>query len=119
MALGRGEMPHDLVQLVVEGALGLTRGFWGSVADGATFRSTGRKRTKPGRAVIAANVKDIAAAERIVDEHYTLWKQGRPTPTAPYFDDIDARWKALGDGEALVVEWPSLRVLTGSRRPAG
>jgi hypothetical protein len=42
MALGRGGMPHDLQQLVVEATLGLDRGFWGSVAGGATFRSTGR-----------------------------------------------------------------------------
>jgi len=28
-------LPHDLAHFVVEGSLGLDRGFWGSVADGA------------------------------------------------------------------------------------
>jgi hypothetical protein len=31
-------LPHDLAHFVVEGSLGLDRGFWGSVADGAEFR---------------------------------------------------------------------------------
>jgi hypothetical protein len=30
-------LPHDLAHFVVEGSLGLDRGFWGSVADGAEF----------------------------------------------------------------------------------
>ena len=43
MALGRGGLPHDLVQMIVEGSVGIEHGFWGSVAAGATFESTGRK----------------------------------------------------------------------------
>jgi len=30
-------LPHDLAHFVVERALGLTSGFWGSIADGAVF----------------------------------------------------------------------------------
>jgi hypothetical protein len=30
----KGPVPHDAVHLFVETALGLTRGFWGMVADG-------------------------------------------------------------------------------------
>jgi hypothetical protein len=33
------ELPHDLAHFVVERALGLTDGFWGSVASGAVFTS--------------------------------------------------------------------------------
>src|SRR5882757_6287432 len=32
-------IPHDVAHYVVEKALGLDRGFWGSVADGAVFPS--------------------------------------------------------------------------------
>ena len=117
MALGRGDMPHDLIQLVVEGAVRLDHGFWGSMAEGATFKSTGRKRTKPGREVIARNRDDLVQAEVIVGEHYTRWKKGRPTPAAAHFDDISPRWEALEDGGELVIEWPSLRVL--ARSPSG
>ena len=111
MALGRGELPHDLVQMIVEGTVGIADGFWGSIAAGATFKSTGRKRTRPGRAVIAANREAIVAAEQIVGEHHRRWKAGEPTPTAPHFDAINKRWASLGDGEALTVAWPSLRLL--------
>jgi len=114
MALGRGDLPHDLVQIIVEATLGLEKGFWGSVASGATFKSTGRKRTRPGRAVIAANRAAIAEAEGIVGEHHGRWRTGAPTPTAARFDELSRLWDGLGDGGQLRVEWPSLRVLGGA-----
>jgi hypothetical protein len=113
MALGRGDMPHDLVQLVVEGTLGLERGFWGSIAAGATFRSTGRKRTRPGRAVIAGNRKYLVAAEALVAENLDRWNRGDATAVARRLDDMKLRWAALDEDEELVIEWPSLRVLVG------
>ena len=114
MALGRGDLPHDLLQLVVEAALGIERGFWGCVDAGATFRSTGRRRTKPGRAVIAANRRELVDAERVVFEHVELWKAGEPTPAGPAIERFEALWAGLGDGVSLTVEWPSLRVLASS-----
>ncbi len=108
-------MPHDLIQLVVEGAVRLDHGFWGSVAEGATFKSTGRKRTKPGRDVIARHRGDLGQAEVIVGEHYARWKKGQPTPAAAHFDDISPRWESLDDGGELVIEWPSLRVLASGQ----
>jgi len=111
-ALGRGGLPHDLTQLIVEGCLHIEDGFWGSIAAGATFRSTGRKRTRPGRAVIAANRHGIAAAEGIVGEHFARWRNGDPTPTAATFDELSELWNGLGERGALTVEWPSLRVVT-------
>jgi hypothetical protein len=67
MALGRGGMPHDLIQMIVEGVAGLDRGFWGSVAAGATFKGMPVKRTTQGRAVIAANRQELDVAGRFTD----------------------------------------------------
>lgn len=111
MALGRGGLPHDLIQFVVEGTLSLDRGFWGSVAAGATFKSTGRKRTRAGRAVIARNRKELDTAEHIVNEHYLRWKLGQPTPVAARLDEMARRWEVLADRGELTLEWPSCRAL--------
>jgi hypothetical protein len=52
MASG-GNLPHDLTQFVVEATLGVQEGFWGLLANGATFESVaGRRSTKPGRQLI-------------------------------------------------------------------
>jgi hypothetical protein len=110
MALGRGDLPHDLTQLVVEATLGIEHGFWGCVSAGATFRSTGRKRTHPGRAVIAAHRQDLARAEQIVGAHVHFWRDGLPTPAGEALSTFDSLWRTLPDGGALRVEWPSLRV---------
>jgi hypothetical protein len=110
MALGRPDrLPHDVTQLVVEGVLGIDRGFWGSVAAGATFKSMRCRRTAAGRAVIAANRADLDAGERLVGEHVGRWQRGEPTPVADALDELTARWAAMGDGERLALEWPTLR----------
>ena len=111
MALGRGGMPHDLFQLVVEAGLGLGQGFWGSVASGATFRSTGRKRTRPGRQVIRQNRAHLDQAEVLAQEHVGRWRAGRPTPCGAALDEIGQHWDALADGEGVTVRWPDLAVL--------
>lgn len=111
MALGRGDLPHDLVQLVVEATLGVTHGFWGCVEAGGTFRSMRRRRTKPGRAVIALHRDELVAGEHLVNAHADRWRAGRPTPVGPMLDRFDALWNALGDGDTMTVHWPSLRTL--------
>src|ERR1019366_6291143 len=98
MALGRGDLPHDLTQMVVEATLGVSDGFWGCLAQGATFRSTGRKRTRPGRAVIAAHRTDLVEAEQIVGAPVRGWKAGQPTPTRDALNRFDHLWRSLGDG---------------------
>lgn len=108
MALGRGDLPHDLVQLIVEATLGLDDGFWGSVAAGATFKSTGRKRTKPGRDVIRRNKVALDASEHIAGAHVRRWASGEETPVAAQLDRFAARWDGLDDGDGLVVTWPGL-----------
>lgn len=116
MALGRGELPHDLIQLAVEGTLNMDRGFWGSVAAGATFKSTGRRRTKPGRAVIAANRRELMDAEAVVGEHVWRWQHGVAPPAAVHLDALTRAWKSLADRGELTVEWPTLRIVRHPRR---
>lgn len=67
------DIPHDMAHLAVEAPLGLHRGFWGSVADGAVFTTmthlSGRR--KPGaaersRQVLKANHGYISEAELLV-----------------------------------------------------
>jgi hypothetical protein len=67
------DLPHDLVHFVVERALGITGGFWGSIAAGAVFSSmshiSGRRR--PHAAAISKTIKrehsrEIGYAELMV-----------------------------------------------------
>jgi hypothetical protein len=60
MAEGK-TIPHDLAQFVIEASTGYQHGFWGLVAQGTTFKSTGRRRTKPGRSLIADHRDELAA----------------------------------------------------------
>ncbi|MBR0718931.1 hypothetical protein [Bradyrhizobium liaoningense] len=67
------EMPHDLAHLVIERALGLTTGFWGSVSDGAVFPTMtyegGRRKPKAAQRskdVLKANARRLVEAEVLV-----------------------------------------------------
>jgi hypothetical protein len=104
------ELPHDLAQFVVEATLGLQHGFWNLVANGATFKSIGRRRTKPGRQLIAAYREELNGAEQVVNRHVVAWRDGRPTPAGTALDAMLARWQALAVGEELVVQWPTRRL---------
>lgn len=88
IALGRGGMPHDLTRLIVEASIGLHHGFWGSVASGATFRSTGRKRTRPGRAVIAENRRSSTRLSIWSAIILRRWASGAPTPCRQALDEF-------------------------------
>jgi hypothetical protein len=102
MAAG-SDLPHDLATFVIERELGIDHGFWGCVADGATFRSLPRKRTPQGKAVIARNRPALDDAERRVNATYAAWRAGRRVGP---LDAMLERWRSLGEGDALVVEWP-------------
>lgn len=108
MAAG-ADLPHDLATFVIELALGIEHGFWGCVADGATFRSLGRRRTPQGTAVIRRHVADLDVAEARVNDVFFAWRAGRPTPVTDELDAMLDRWRALGDGETIVVTWPASR----------
>jgi hypothetical protein len=115
MAAGR-DLPHDLATFVIERGLEVRHGFWGCIADGATFRSLRRTRTPQGTAVIKRHVAELDDAERRVNEIYFAWREGRPTSVDADLDAMLRRWRALDDGGTLVVEWPLPRARTGPHR---
>jgi len=106
MAVGQ-DIPHDLAQYVIEAATGYRNGFWDLVARGATFTSTGRRPTKPGRAVIARHRKDLARSERLAGLHLALWRARRSGSVTTALDAAFALWQTLRTGERLVFDWPS------------
>ncbi|HEV8298697.1 MAG TPA: hypothetical protein VGQ20_15430 [Acidimicrobiales bacterium] len=104
---GAGGVPHDLVQYVIEAATKYEHGFWGLVARGATFKSTGRKRTVPGRALIAAHRDELSGAERLAGAHVSAWKAGADTHVTRCLEHASQQWHGLGAGEIMEFEWPS------------
>ena len=106
MAAGK-TIPHDLAQYVIEASAGYPDGFWDLVARGATFKSTGRRRTKPGRAVIAAHRDELAGAERLAGLHMALWRARRPSAVSDDLDRALTQWDELLPGQRLVFTWPS------------
>jgi hypothetical protein len=108
--MGTGkDLPHDLAQYVIEAGAGYANGFWGLVAKGATFKSTGRRRTKPGRALIADHRQDLDGSERLAGFYLGLWKAKHADAVTHALDLALAQWRALRPGEALVFAWPSAR----------
>ena len=106
MAAGK-DIPHDLAQYVIEAAAGYRNGFWDLVAKGATFKSTGRRRTKPGRAVIAEHRQELAGSEQLAGLHLALWKARHADPVSTALDRSLAQWRALQADEHLIFDWPS------------
>jgi hypothetical protein len=71
-------------QLVVEAGLGLEHGFWNLVANGATFRSLGRRPTRPGCQLITADPGNAPARSPSGGAHAERWRSGQPpTPARP------------------------------------
>jgi hypothetical protein len=77
------------------------------VAKGATFKSTGRRGTKPGRAVIAEHRQELAGSEQLAGLHLSLWKAHHAGPVTTALDRSFAQWRALRTDEQLVFDWPS------------
>ncbi|HVW81627.1 MAG TPA: hypothetical protein VHB69_11895 [Mycobacteriales bacterium] len=107
MALGRGDISHDLAQYVVEAATSYQVGFWGLLSRGATFRSTGRKRTRPGRAIVVEHRADLDKAEQIAGLHIAAWRAGEANPVADALTVASLQFQSLGPADELVFEWPS------------
>ncbi|MBI5087809.1 MAG: hypothetical protein HZB15_02770 [Actinobacteria bacterium] len=101
-----GDVPHDLATFVIEDALRIEHGFWGCVADGATFRSLRRTRTQPGREVIRRHADELDDAERRVNEIYFAWRDGRSTPVDEVLDRTLDEWRRLPEAGELVRVWP-------------
>jgi hypothetical protein len=104
-------LPHDLAQLVVERELGHRHGFWGCLADGATFRTVVRsnrrlRRTRQGTAIIAGHVAELDAAEHDANLHVLAWRRGLATPVAGALTSVHRSWLALPEGGELELEAP-------------
>ena len=104
--MGGGDgLPHDLATFAAEQALGVADGFFNLTAHGAMFRSSGRRLTRPGRAVIVANRAGLDAAEHAVHAAWDAWRAGGPTPAASALDEVNRRWCALRPGESFELDW--------------
>jgi hypothetical protein len=76
-------IPHDVAHFVIEKALGLHAGFWGSIADGAVFPTmnyeSGRRKPKAAersKAVMKANARKLVEAEVLVRVFNDTIEQG-------------------------------------------
>ena len=125
---GTAGLPHDLSTFAVEQALGLAGGFFNLTAHRATFRSSGLRPTRPGRAVIAAHRLELDAAERAVHGAEGAWRRGEAPAGATALDRVDQLWHDLAPGEHAELIWRRLalpvRISPGdrarpTRRPAG
>jgi hypothetical protein len=119
MALGRGYLSHDLAQYVVEAACGYDTGFWGLLQRGATFTSTGRKRTRPGRAIIAAHRAELSGSEQLAAVHLKAWQAGELTDVTRALRKASAQFSALAPGEVVEFRWPSAQGQVVSRQGSG
>ncbi|BEU99058.1 hypothetical protein [Novosphingobium olei] len=79
----KGPVPHDAVHLFVERALGLTRGFWGLVAQGRhpealVELAKAGGHASVGRATVPdAEIVELLQAERMVEAYEALlWSGG-------------------------------------------
>ena len=112
MPIGKGRIPHDLGHMATEAHFGITDGFWGLLARGATFDNGTRQRpTKPGRQLIRDHRDGLRHAEALGNQHHHAWTSGEPTEVAATFDRLAALWDATPDGAALTIRWPSLKVV--------
>lgn len=131
------ELPHDVVHFVVEQALGIGDGFWGSVAAGAVFTSmshvSGRRR--PHAAETSTAIKrehragigyaelmvwlveqitdqDDEAIRRLTARVFATLPPPYPEPAAlrpalVALRETAERWRALAPGEELELIWRS------------
>jgi hypothetical protein len=90
----------------VQHAGGVRYGFWGLVADGATFASMRKRRTRPGRAVIATHRAELDATEARVHAEAHVLESGGASPLRAEWNAMVARWAALPVGWTLELEWP-------------
>jgi hypothetical protein len=106
MALGRGDISHDLAQYIVEASTGTPDGFWGLLAEGATFKSIGRRRTRQGRALIASHREELRESEKLAATHIAAWRTGASTPVTRALQDAAESFSTLRPGERLRYTWP-------------
>ncbi|MEU6215543.1 hypothetical protein ABZ891_37335 [Streptomyces sp. NPDC047023] len=117
-------LPHDLAHAAVEDALGITDGFWGAMAQGATFEGfetvEPTRHRRSGLKVLRRKGDAVMRAELSVNWAYRVWSglstQGRGVGRSPLDDRETAlataaldraaeRWSRVAEGEALTWRW--------------
>jgi hypothetical protein len=113
--------PHDLMHFAVETELGLGDGLWGLVASGANFSfATAHEQADPATRTLSDDqVPGLIRAETIVTtvtSAITVPDFDPEPPEGLNPDDFERackaaerwfeRWRALPDGETLVVSYP-------------
>ena len=126
-------LPHDLAHFIIEDALGLTRGFWGSIADGIVFggmqvvprrRTAGiAERSRQRMRGAAARITEaealvatiIAIYRRRLDRNWPAarvlllgtWRPARPSRDLPTQSELHRACKALAQAEK---RWLGLQI---------
>ena len=122
---GPGLPAHDLAHYVAERALALRRGFFGSIAAGRTIGELGDPaviRTLPPEEwtaeTLARALGAVSTGGCRVDELPALVRAELGADALPALDGTVARamanefaallacWRALPDGDALLLDWP-------------
>jgi hypothetical protein len=112
------EIPHDLAHLIVERECAIAHGVFGQVAAGGTAGTFHRADGRPdrdlvrrGQRLLRQHERDMVASEQLAQAAMHVWRK-RERPAAGTleracrrFDELAVRWRALGVGEALTVEW--------------
>jgi hypothetical protein len=118
----RFAIPHDLAHFLVEQALGLRQGFWGSIADGAVFPSMthleGRRKPKAAErsgTVLKANARALTEAEVLVRIFNDAIEQGH-TQTSPMLcGHLKERWAAPGSRPREISQANIAEIFAGYR----
>ena len=133
-------MPHDMMHLVVEAQLGLTRGIFGQLASGGnagTFRvsvdhdqssrqitRTRKRVTTRGRNLLKDGRDDCSQSERATYICLQEWRgqsagatqslnisQRKLDEICKHLDQLSAHWSSLAIGQSMTVAWPDLNIL--------
>jgi len=133
-------MPHDLMHLVVEARLGLTRAIYGQLAAGGnagTFRlsvdrdqssrqiTRARKRvTARGKNLLKDGRDECAQSERATYLCLQEWRgqsagatellsisQSKMEEICEHLDQLSSHWSNLEIGQSMAVAWPDLNIL--------
>src|SRR4051794_37409015 len=111
-------IPHDLAHFVVERECAIAHGVFGQVAAGGTAGTfhpadgaVDRRLRRRADRLLRAHEADMVRSERLAQAAFGVWRTNqRPAPDAlervcARFDELSARWRALGVGESLTLEW--------------
>ena len=101
--------PHDLAHYVVEGMLGLRRGFWGTIADGAKFPGMtvldGRQRPHANarsKSLMKANQRCLTEAEVLVSIFAGLLQERPNAKPAVLGQRLAACWTPAGTEAGVI-----------------